>query len=229
MEILPNGYTLKIYEGCFPLSTDSMVLAHFARLPKKAQVLDLGAGCGTLGLLLCAQREDCHVTGLEADETAHQGALDNIVRNRLDHRMLSLLGDLREPSAVPAGAFDVCISNPPYFGGGPASKLKDARRTDLCSMDDLFRAAARALKYGGDFFLVHRPEALAQLCACAVSHSLEPKRICLVRHRSTDAVSLVLVQCRKGGKPGLLWEELSLFTPDGTPTDTYQQIYHQEA
>ena len=55
MEYLPKGYTLSLCDGAFPLSTDSMCLAHFARLPKKARVLDLGSGCGTLGLLLCSK------------------------------------------------------------------------------------------------------------------------------------------------------------------------------
>ena len=50
MEYLPNGFSLEIPQGCFPLSTDSMVLAHFVRLPRNARVLDLGSGCGTLGL-----------------------------------------------------------------------------------------------------------------------------------------------------------------------------------
>ena len=228
MEILPGGYTLKIYDGCFPLSTDSMALAHFTRLPKNARVLDLGAGCGTLGLLLCAQRSDCHVTGIELTEAAHQGALENIARNRLESRMESICADLREAGLFSAGSFDVCISNPPYFTGGPAAKLKDARRTDLCSMEALMETAAKALKFGGDFFLVHRPEALAQLCICAGKFSLEPKRICLLRHREGDPISLVLAQCRKGAKPSLLWEELCLFNKDGAPTEDYKRIYHQQ-
>ena len=49
MEFLPNGFTLELTEGAFPLSTDSMLLAHFAKLPRNARVLDLGSGCGTLG------------------------------------------------------------------------------------------------------------------------------------------------------------------------------------
>ena len=55
MEYLPNGLTLNLPQGTFPLSTDSMLLAHFATLPRNAKVLDLGAGAGTLGLLLCAK------------------------------------------------------------------------------------------------------------------------------------------------------------------------------
>ena len=90
MEYLPKGLTLELTPGAFPLSTDSMVLSNFVRLPKNARILDLGSGCGTLGLLLCAQSESCHVTGLEMDETAHLGALENINRNGLRDRMESI-------------------------------------------------------------------------------------------------------------------------------------------
>ena len=41
MEYLPDGITLELCEGAFPLSTDSMLLAHFVKLRKNAQVLDL--------------------------------------------------------------------------------------------------------------------------------------------------------------------------------------------
>ena len=54
METINNEFTLDL-SGGFPLSTDSMVLADFVKLPKNASVLDLGSGCATLGLLLCAR------------------------------------------------------------------------------------------------------------------------------------------------------------------------------
>ena len=93
-------------------------------------------------------------------------------------------------------------------------------------MEQLFAAAAKAVRYGGDFFLVHRPERLAQLCACAANTGLEPKRLCLLRHKTGGPVSLVLVQCRKGGKPGLIWQEEALHNPDGAPTEYYRSLYH---
>ena len=96
MEILPNNYQLEIPAGCFPLSTDSMVLSHFVRLPKNARVLDFGSGCGTLGLLLCSRDAGCTVTGIERDERAHAAALANIRRNRLENRLESLLADIQE-------------------------------------------------------------------------------------------------------------------------------------
>ena len=228
MEVLPGGITLNLCPGAFPLSTDSMVLAHFARLPKNARVLDLGSGCGTLGLLLCATDSSCHVTGIELSEAGHQAALDNITRNGLNQRMESICADLRQvPQLVNAGSISCCISNPPYFSGGPESlRTPLARREDCCSLADLIASAAWALKFGGDFFLVHRPERMGQILSLAGAKGLEAKRICLVRHRPDAPVSLIALQLRKGAKPGLLWEELTLHNGDGTPTQAYKSIYH---
>ena len=228
METLPNGFTLQLCPGAFPLSTDSMVLSHFAKLPKNARVLDLGSGCGTLGLLLCSTDPACRVTGVELEETAHAAALENIRRNGLEARMESICADLRTlPEKIHPGSFSCCISNPPYFSGGPASRaLPLARHEDACTPEDLFRSAAWALKFGGDFFLVHKPERLAELICTGGRHQLEAKRLCLVRHRPGSPVILVLLQFRKGARPGLLWEELLLHDADGTPTPAYQEIYH---
>ena len=93
-------------------------------------------------------------------------------------------------------------------------------------MRELFAAAARALRFGGDFFLVHKPERLAQLCFEAASAGLEPKRLRLVRHRPDAPISLILLSFRKGGKPGLQIDELTLYNTDGTPTEDYRRIYH---
>ena len=225
MEYIADHYTLDLGPG-FPLSTDSMVLADFVKLPKNAAVLDLGSGCGTLGLLLCARDQSCRVTGMELQEAAHAAAVENIARNGLEGRLSSICRDLRDMPLAP-GSFQVCVSNPPYFSGGAAhSKNPTARQEDTCTPKDLFAAASRALRWGGDFFLVHKPERLAQLCFEASSHGLEPKRLRLVRHRPDAPVSLILLSCRRGGKPGLQWEELCLYNQDGTPTADYRRIYH---
>ena len=230
METLPGGLTLKIPEGCFPFSTDSMVLGDFITLKKNAKVLDLGAGCGSLGLLLCSKDPFCHITGIEISETAHAAALTNIRDNGLEGRMESLCRDLRQvPNFLSPGCCSICVSNPPYFSGGPASShLPQARREDCCSVKDLFSAAAWALKFGGDFFLVHRPEKLGELMAEGGAQGFQCKRLRLFRHRQDGPVALVFLQLRKGAKPGLILEETSLFDSLGNRTEDYIRIYHLE-
>ena len=228
MEYLPNGYTFETAPGTFPLSTDSMALAHFVNLPRNAQVLDLGSGCGTLGLLLCATNDYCTVTGVELDETAHLAAQENILRNSLSHRMKTICADLRKiPELFPSGSFSCVVSNPPYFSGGADSTaLPNARQENTCSLADLLHSASRALKYGGDFFLVHRPERMAEIITLAAEHNMEAKRLCLLRHKENGPVSLILLQLRKGVKPGLKWEEITLHDQFGVPTEAYRKIYH---
>lgn len=228
METLFNGFTLEIPPEAFPLSTDSMVLSHFIKLPKSAKVLDLGSGCGTLGVLLCAKDPGCTVTGYELTELSHQAAVENIRRNHLEARMESICADLRRiPEALPQGSFSLCVSNPPYFSGGPAScKTPLARREDGCTLADLLKCAAWVLKYGGDLCLVHRPERLGEIIALAAPLHLEAKRLALLRHREGQAPNLILLQLRKGGKPGLSWEEITLYDKSGIPTQEYRAIYH---
>lgn len=226
MEQLHNGFTLEIPSGVFPLSTDSMLLADFIRLPKNADVVDLGSGCGTLGVLLCAKSDTCHVTGIELNPAAHEAALNNIRRNNLAHRLNSICADLR---SIPVGNHHVCVSNPPYYTGGPQSSQNTfARRDDFCSAEELIQAAARTLRWGGDFFLVHKPERLAQLCALGEKHGLAAKHLRLIRHKEGSEFSLILLQFRKGGKPGLRIDELSLHNSAGQPTEYYKAVYHIE-
>lgn len=228
METLFNGFTLEIPPGGFPLSTDSMVLAHFIKLPRSAKILDLGSGCGTLGVLLCAKDPACTVTGFELTEHAHRAAQENIRANGLQSRMESICADLRQiPELLPQGSFSLCVSNPPYFSGGPVShRTPLARREDGCTLAELLKSAAWALKYGGDLYLVHRPERLGEIIALAAPFRLEAKRLGLLRHAEGQRPSLILLQLRKGGKPGLSWEEITLYDKSGIPTEEYRAIYH---
>lgn len=228
METLHNGFRLTLPEGAFPLSTDSIALAGFAKLPKKARVLDLGAGCGTLGLLLCARYDDCTVTGVELCAEDHAAALENARQNQLCHRLKSICADAGAVADfLTPGSFDVCISNPPYFTAGPQSKLTPmARHAHTLPLSQLLRSAAWALKFGGDLYLVHKPEMLAQLCFHACQNALEPKALQLLRHTPSSPASLALLHCRKGAKPGLLLQEAVLRREDGAPTDYYKALYH---
>lgn len=228
METLFNGFTLEIPPGGFPLSTDSMVLAHFIKLPRSARILDLGSGCGTLGVLLCAKDPACTVTGFELTEHAHRAAQENIRANGLQSRMESICADLRQiPEVLPQGSFSLCVSNPPYFSGGPVShRTPLARREDGCTLAELLKSAAWALKYGGDLYLVHRPERLGEIIAQAAPFRLEAKRLGLLRHAEGQRPNLILLQLRKGGKPGLSWEEITLYDKSGIPTEEYRAIYH---
>ena len=215
-------------QGPFRLGTDSVLLSQFMMLPKQARIADLGAGCGTLGLLLCARSADCSVTGIELDETAHALAQENIALNHLA-RLRVLCGDVREVRGLlPANSFDCVISNPPYFPVG-SGKAANAYRSELTlNLQQLCQAAAWLLPSGGRFALVHRPERLCDIICQMRDCGIEPKRIQFVRHTAHSPVCLVLLEGRRGGKPGLEYlPDFIEFEADGTETEAYRAAYHR--
>lgn len=223
---------IRLYDtGLFPLSTDSILLADFLPLPSNGKIVDLGSGCGTLGLLLCGRSSNCTVTGIELQEASHLAALENIRQNHLQSRLTSVLGDLRDiRRLLPQGQFDCAVSNPPYFpqNSGAAGQGASARMEDCCTPEDLFSAARWLVRYGGTFCLVHRPERLTDLLVAARNADLEPKKLRFVRHKPDAPVNLVLLQCKHGGRPGLeLQQDLILWNPDGTATAEQNRIYHR--
>ncbi|MDR0889119.1 MAG: methyltransferase [Oscillospiraceae bacterium] len=231
-ESLYNGIRMLQPEGGFRLGTDSMLLAHFLELPRAARVADLGAGCGTLGLLLCARAALVQVTGVELRSDAWRLAQENIARNSLEERLRVLQGDVREiKTLLPASSFDCVISNPPYFAvGSGAAGNREIERTEAgLNLQQLCAAAAWLLPHGGRFALVHRPERLCDIFCEMRRSGVEPKRIRFVRHTAQSAVCLVLIEGRKGGAAGLKYEpDFVEFHPDGSPTDEYRAVYKGE-
>ena len=105
-EALWNGIRMLQPQRGFRLGTDSVLLAEFLSLPPRAKIADLGAGCATLGLLLCARDPACTVAGLELRADACALAQENIALNALQARLSVRQGDVRNISEFfPAGSF----------------------------------------------------------------------------------------------------------------------------
>ena len=217
--------------AAFPMSTDSVLLSRFAVLHSGERVCDLGAGVGTLSMLLSELKPDCSFTGFELSGEAVALSSSVLEENGFGNVEIRLC-DLRESDALKTqGKFDAAVSNPPYYPAGSGAAAKNAERMLQRSeatlpLPDLCRAAAGLLKYGGRFFLVHKPERLADLAFHLRENGLEPKRIRFVKKKADAAPSLLLMECRKGGKAGLQYEkDLVLCKEGGSPSEEYLQIY----
>ena len=70
---------------------------------------------------------------------------------------------------------------------------------------------------------------LAELLEMARRFGLEPKRLRMVQHDAAGIPGLVLLECRRGGKPGLRAEPaLLLYGPDGRETAEHRRAYFRE-
>ena len=199
-EELLTPYTLRWPQGVFPLGGDTLALGSFATVRKNWRVCDLGTGSGALLLLLKRREDTLSLTGVELDTLSVSTARDNLVENGLDGNILHT--DLRT-TTLPAGQFDLVISNPPYFPLHSGPSAGAARSEESCTLEELCSCAARLVRNGGRFALCHRPERLADLMYTLRTHDLEPKRMKLLSYSPAHAPSTVLLECVKQGRPGL--------------------------
>ena len=229
----PGGLRFAYGRGQFPPGLDSFLLASLPKLKAGMKVCDLGCGTGLLGLLLLQREGALTVTGLEIQPEAVRLGERAVLENHLSGRLTFRLEDLRE-TALPAGSFDLAVCNPPYFppSSGPPPKgeaRRTARTEESCTREEVCRAAARLLRWGGSFCLVHKPERLADLVCALRESGLEPKRLRFVCVRPERAPSLILMEARRGGRPGLRAEPpLALENADGSPTAELNRIYFRE-
>jgi len=218
----------------FRLGTDSVLLADFINLSSVRRGADLGCASGALSLLLLARSERLRMTGVELLPDATELARQNMAANGLSDRCEVICGDIRGHRALfGAGSFDLVAANPPYYPVGSGAVSPDAGRAAArgelcCSLDELCAAAAWLCRTGGSFCLVHKPERLSETFVSMTAHGIEPKRLRAVCARGGAAPSLVLIEGRRGGRPGLKIEPaLVLCGPDGGESEEIKRIYHR--
>ncbi len=232
-EFWPGGPKFYKSKDAFPIGTDSVLLSSFCSAAGALKCCDLGSGSGVLGILLALRYDKLSVDGIEISEKATEVSRLNAELNGISDRYSAICGDIRDCREIlTAGSYDVTVSNPPYYAGG-SGKLSagDAafmRGEVLIDLEALISAAAYVTRYGGKFFIVHKPERAAELIYLLSSSGLEPKRIRMVQNAPDSQPSLILIESRRGGKPGVTFEKPLIMTaPDGGESDEIKAIYHR--
>lgn len=191
----------------YRFSIDSVLLADFAAPMCGTSVLDLGTGSGVVLLLLARLCPGLsRGVGVELQPELLECARANIEANGLSDRLSALPGDLREKvPGVPAGSFDLVVSNPPYRSVGEGRRNPDprkaiARHEVACTLADVVRAAARFLAPGGRFAVLGLPRRLPELLALAAASGMTAERLRFVHPLPGRPANLLLfVGGRRGG------------------------------
>ena len=189
--------------------TDAFLLAAFMRSQKSAYAVELGAGTGIISLLCAAREKFAFIDAIEVQKDFYELTDRNIEYNGFSQRIRVINEDVRNVSGASLGKeADVVFSNPPYMttdsGKRNTSDRKYIARHEVCGgIDDFCAAAYRALKHGGRFYCVWRPDRLMSLLAAMRAHRLEPKTMVFVHGDVGSEPSMVLVSATKGAAEGL--------------------------
>ena len=92
--------------------TEVLVEEALKRMDGCCSVLDIGTGSGAIAIALAHEMPEIYVTAIDCSEAALEVARGNARRNGVEDRVACLAGDLK---SLPAGPFDVIVSNPPYI------------------------------------------------------------------------------------------------------------------
>jgi tRNA1Val (adenine37-N6)-methyltransferase len=191
----------------YRFSIDAVLLSQFVTIKPRDVVVDLGAGCGIISLILLLEKPVGYVIALEIQKHLVDQAVRNAALNGFMDRMGVLLGDLRQ---VPLGRSiaDVVVCNPPYRGPGSGRVNPDferaiARHEIMASLNDILSAANSVLKPKGRVAVIYPAGRLVDLIVRMRAFDFEPKRMQVVYPSMEEESKLVLVEGSRAGKGGV--------------------------
>jgi tRNA1Val (adenine37-N6)-methyltransferase len=217
-ELFPRG--LFQPAGGFRFGADTLLLAAFAARnlpttrPGATQAgLELGVGCGAacLGLLLLRPERNLRLTGIDLGPDMVAAANQNAEALGLTEHFHAEQADAQDyqgPAGGSGRGFHFALSNPPFrlpgTGRTAATAQKDrARFEGPGGLSAFVRCAARCLRPGGRFYLLHLAERLPELLRTLQDADLAPELLLPVQGAAEKPTRLVLLAARKGGRGGL--------------------------
>ncbi len=216
----------------FCYGIDAVLLSWFADARHSDRVIDLGTGTGIIPILMTESTKAADFTALEIQSESADMARRSVILNNLDSKIKIIEGDIRHVQDIFApNSFNVVTSNPPYMNPetgihNNSDALAIARHEILCNLEDTIKAASYLMKSPGKFFLVHRPSRLAEIFSLMQKYRMEPKRLQLVQPAAGKAADIVLIEARKGAKPGLKIEPVfSVYETPGVYSAEIDHIY----
>jgi len=225
------------YRDGYRFSVDAILAAHFHTPNRGETVLDLGAGCGIISLILMHRWGELleKVDALEFQPQLCHLIEENFRQNGVRHKCCCLQGDVKNIlEYVQPESYSLVICNPPYYPANTGRKSKGdecsiARHLLTADLDDFTRSASLSVKNGGTVVFIYPAELLTSLCGSLARYRLEIKQLqCIYSypHPSAEA-RLVRVRCVKnGGKGAKVLAPFYIYeSKNGQFSDQMQQLY----
>jgi len=227
-----RGYRIIQNKTKFCFGVDATLLAWFAQVKKEDLVMDFCSGTGIVPILMDARYACGQYTGLEIQKDMVEMANRSAKLNQIENHVQFVQGDLKEASTLFKKSFyDVVTVNPPYMPKSTGLKNPDsdkaiARHEVLCTLSDVVEQASKLLKFGGHFYMVHRPVRLPNILEEMKQQKISPERVCFVHPYPDKEATMVLVSGVRGGHtllkvepPVVIYQEKEVYS------ETIRRIY----
>ncbi|WP_331776011.1 tRNA1(Val) (adenine(37)-N6)-methyltransferase [Sulfurospirillum sp. 1612] len=189
------------YKQGYRYNSDTIFLYNFiTQFDLKGSVLDVGCGCGVLGLLLKRDFNKIALTQIDIQERNIALTQRNAEANKL--KTLTLHDDFLTHDF--SEKFDCIISNPPFYNRG-ALKSEDpslylSRHSDALDFERFAIKAYRLLKHRGSFLFCYDAKQIDLLMSKLVAAKFKINHLQFVHVRANKEAGLVMVHARRDSK-----------------------------
>lgn len=191
--------------------------------------LDIGCGCGLIGLMTAQRNPDCRIEMIDI----HPASIEETERNiaispwpdRLNAKLVNAIDFSEEDNN--RERFDFIISNPPFFKAGidqPTTPRERARHEGELSTEKLMEISCKLLRPGGRLSMITTCENSETL----MTHGeLRAEKICHVADRPGKKPKRIMLTLIKTGETPLSRpkeETLYLRDTNGEYSDDYRKL-----
>lgn len=121
-------FTVRHDRSALKVTTDAVFFGAWLadKIKDASSILDIGAGCGLLSLMIAQNNSFAAISALEIDENSVLDALENIDNSPWSDRLSVIHQDFNAFNAFKK--FDFIVSNPPFFINSMHSATKQIAR-----------------------------------------------------------------------------------------------------
>ena len=225
--ILDGSITVVQPRHGYRFSVEAILLGRFARANAHERVLELGAGCGVVSIMIAALNRPREVVAIELQPSLAEMIARNAAINGLKF-VYSICADLRQKkvAGLEPASFDLVVANPPYRASAAGRENPDrgrrlARGETAAALEDFVATARRYARVGARVAFVFTARRSAELISAMRAEKLEPKRIRFVHPRIGMPASVILLEARVGGgievaiePPLILYDRPGIYTSE---------------
>ncbi len=188
-------------ESGYCYNSDSIFLYDFiSSFNPRGKVLDIGAGCGVVGLLVARDNPKVELEAVEKQDIFVQLATTNARVNKIDYKLhQSDFLDLDETVK-----YDYIISNPPFYPEGATKSeneiLCNARYNINLPLKEFFKKVSRVLKPQSHFIFCYDASQFGEICVELDKVKLKVVDVQFVHPKVDRVASLVMIHVRNGSK-----------------------------
>ena len=201
-------------------NSDTMFLYDFiSSCSVKGSVLDVGCGCGILGLLI-KERFDVDLCGIDILENNIKVSKINAKNNALEADFI--LGDFLKYEFDKK--FDFIVSNPPFYNGSSKQSenlsKKYSRYDSYLPLEEFIKKSNTLLKPRGELTFCYDAGAMQRIVSILSEYKLNLEKVRFVHPKRDKNATVVMISARKSSKsmvkclPPLFTHENGEFTKE---------------